>query len=294
MHTEKQLRTSEPRTFRTAGKNNAVYMRDNRASFAWQANLIGSIQKKKTDTGCTPRNDTAQLMRPARSPTEQQGGTCGLYSLFMASQPPLSLTTILTKAHDEGTNVGEFFDAEKLKKVAEECGCNPEVQTFADSNEMKTKLNGTGTKGVIMGYSAYNLLNYEAIKNTIRSKTVPLPGQTQADADAYADQHYKHLAGHWSVIESITDDHVALRDPNSPATQQGLPLTTLYGANRDAADSPNFSFQTFEEKTGSSVAVLKTTYNTLRATHSLPSTGTLPTPLPTVPVDLSGKMIVID
>ncbi len=233
-----------------------------------------------------------QRMAAAKVPLQQTGGTCGLYSLGMAisgvdstvknevSIAPL-MTDILTQAVEVGTFVGEYMDADNLSEVASKVGYSSKVVDFGDESDMKSKLQATGSDGVLMGYSAFE----------------PRQLSTQGFKGL---ENFQHLFSHWSVVEAMNNNELDVRDPGSPKTVKKMDVGDFYRYNQAAYHaSGKFDFGEFESKVvpivGQSVSDLRTLFERQLPTGVTPK-GThaaLPTPLPSVTLNLKGKIVTV-
>lgn len=222
---------------------------------------------------------------------KQAGGTCGLYSLGMAmsgvdgsltGRKPELLRRILAAGNAVGSFVGEFMDADNLAKVGRTLGFGANVIDFGDATDMKDKLTATGGAGVVMGYSVFDDAGYQA----------------DFPPHLLALSTFKHLFSHWSVIESLANDKLAVRDPNDPGSTRSVDAAAFHKANADADNaSGKFSFGEFEAQGLGNVKDLRTTWEGeelgtrgggVPATSPLPAQGQ-----PEVDLKLKGKMVSV-
>ena len=222
---------------------------------------------------------------------QQSGGTCGLYSLGMAmsgvdgllaGKRDQLLRRLLAAGNEVGTFVGEFMDADNLAAVGKKLGFSASVVDFGDASDMKDKLTATGGAGVVMGYSVFDDSTYQ----------VQFPEHFK-DLSAF-----KHLFSHWSVIESLSSDKLAVRDPNDPGSTRSVEAAAFHQANADASTpSGKFSFGEFEAKRVGGVKGLRTAWEGeeldkrgggAKAQTPLPTQGQ-----PEVDLKLKGKIVTV-
>ena len=215
---------------------------------------------------------------------KQAGGTCGLYSLGMAisgvdqsKKRAELLKLILLVGNEIGTFVGEFMDANNLAAVARRLGLNVQVINFGDAGDMKTKLTNTGGDGVVMAYSVFDVPSYKADQSLAA---------------------FKYLFSHWSVIESLLNDTLTVRDPNNPGTPRDVDAATFWQSNQDASSATDqFSFQEYQQRRNRRVSDLRERWEEdnldTRAGGAKPRTAFSSSALPSVTLDLKGKIISV-
>ncbi len=239
----------------------------------------------------SPTSETPmQLMATSQiKDFEQAGGTCGLYSLGMAisgvdssvvSHRDKLLELLLKTGNQVGTFVGEFMDANNLAEVARKLGLTVSVIGFSDVDDFKAKLIGTGSNGVVMGYSVFD---------------VPIQSYSSIPRGLSA---FKHLFSHWSVIEALNSDKLTVRDPNSPGSTRETPIADFYQSNQDADHSSGkFDFKEFQDNVGQSVGDLRSLWESeeldKRANKTKAQTPIGSAHLPTPKLDLKGKIVSV-
>ncbi|MCR6641692.1 MAG: hypothetical protein NVV82_22550 [Sporocytophaga sp.] len=122
------------------------------------------------------------------------------------------------------------MDADNLAVVGRQLGLTVNVIDFGDLKDFKSKLKATGSNGVIMGYSVFDVPMYGANPNLAA---------------------FKYLFSHWSVIEAMNGNDLVVRDPNEPGSTRVVPVSTFHQSNQDAENpdsSGKFSFQEFQDK----------------------------------------------
>lgn len=259
-----------------------------------QADRIGAKAKKYKGGGETSQLKTientenvspskeavSQRMAEANLPLEQVGGTCGIYSLYMAISSfdrTITIKRVLEAANEVGTTVGEFMDVNGLRQTAIKLGYSSAVVSFNDEEDMVNKLKGTGNKGTLMGYSMY-------------------------DVDAEISQAFpqlnalKHLFSHWSTVEGITGTKLKVRDPNSPGNVKEIEISAFFQANQSTESKDGkFDFKEFQDKVGASVSGLKDDYNQLLDDNEIDKSKREPLPdeLPKLDLNLKGKILTV-
>jgi len=230
-----------------------------------------------------------QLMATSKiTDYRQAGGTCGLYSLGMAIssvhpgvvlQRDRLLELLLQTGNNIGSFVGEFMDANNLAEVGRQLGLTVNVIDFGNVRDFKSKLRATGSNGVIMGYSVFDVPMYRA-NPTLAA--------------------FKHLFSHWSVIEAMNGDNLIVRDPNDPGSTRVVPVSTFHQSNQDAENtdgSGKFSFQEFQTRGIGDVNTLRNTWEnqelTTRGGNTAPSTPLDLHNLPTPDMNLKGKIVSV-
>jgi len=243
-----------------------------------KAQKDGDVTQLKTDGSKKKGKDkkgVAQMMAASKKGINQIGGTCGINSLFMAISSfdsTITLQKVFDAAAKTGSVVGEFMDVNGLSTVATDLGYSSAVVDFTDQTDMVDKLKATGSKGVLMGYSVFDVGGH--------AKTFP---KLAAD--------FKHLFNHWSVIEAIEDTNLKVNDPNDAGNIKDIAIADFFQANQDSgSDNGEFSFQDFKEKVGQSVVGLKANYD-----KQIPETDrkALSSELPSVDLNLKGKILTV-
>ncbi len=217
---------------------------------------------------------------------QQVGGTCGLYSLGMAisgvhqgvvARRDALLQLLLQEGNRVGTFVGEFMDANNLATVATNLGLTARVINFTDVRDFRSKLAGTGSDGVVMGYSVFDVPMY----------------RVHPDLAAF-----KYLFSHWSVIEGMSGDNLTVRDPNTPGETRSVSIQDFHQSNQDAAHSSGaFSFQEFRDRTSFSVEALRNAWEVdelgARGGGHPAATPLIPHELPSPALNLRGRIVSV-
>ena len=199
-------------------------------------------------------NTIMRLAQVTKTLPGQETGTCGLYSLGMAimaidsskNDQRALMKEILGAAVEEGTFVGEIFEAGKLAKVAQKVGYGAQVRDFGDAPGMVAKLRATGSNGALMAYSNEGLATSKTAKNIMGYQS--------------SGKGTEHLRSHWVVVETVSGDattgSIGVRDPNEPSGRLIYPLAEFFEWNKLTEENApagttggkEFSFADWESK----------------------------------------------
>ena len=267
----------------TAAAGAAQRLHDTRRMVAQRSRLAAAF-------GAEVEAPVQRMAASTLTDLKQAGGTCGLYSLGMAmsgvdgslrGRRAELLRRVLAAGNEVGTFVGEFMDADNLAAVGRKLGFSANVIDFGDAGDMKTKLAATGSAGVVMGYSVFDDAEY--------AKDFPDHFKTLTS--------FKYLFSHWSVIESLANDELTVRDPNSPGSTRVVDAAAFHQANADAASaSGKFSFSEFTAKGLGGVGDLRATWEDeeLSKRAGVTKAGSpLPAQAPEVDLKLKGKIVTV-
>ena len=211
-----------------------------------------SIQSKKNT------NNTIQRICPVTL-ISQSGGNCGLFCIKMAIASLGGCKTNVEyneAAEQAGSNVGEIFTFNIMQSIVQKLGYKAIRENFADANELKNKINGSGSNPVLIAFSNFTFKN-KAKKN----------GLTSVIGDRGNRTHTQR--GHWSIITGIDPlDNISITNPNG--YECTIPLSDLHQANTDMGGlKPEFDWKTFMSSNSSMTMNSMDTINSYTLTNGL-------------------------